>query len=271
MGEIPKENIDINSILSAGFIYSYPNCDNQLFHYDYANKTKTYFIPLSDLTDLNGTEYLSFYDTENNEKYLNLLTKINNKFLLKDDVIKYLTENNVKKSEYEIKIYNSNAYSLYKLPNNILHRGKTNETNDVRILFQLVVTNDNTYFKNMLIDEIIFDAELDDNTSNKFYLLKFNDKFLSISKRGKNYSYGEIEYHNTIHYNKIDTFKWFMKIIDNDIYIYHKSGLLLIVNNDNVNEPFHFSIEFLQKYNWHLLSNEYLSFSEKIKIKLIET
>ena len=51
------ENIKLNSILYAGFIYSFPNCNNQNFHYDYSNKSKTYFLPLKDLTDLNVTEF----------------------------------------------------------------------------------------------------------------------------------------------------------------------------------------------------------------------
>jgi hypothetical protein len=72
-----NNKIDFNKILYSGFIYSFPNCDNQNFHYDYSNKTTTYFIPLVKLTNLNGTEYLYFTDKNDYIKYSNLLLDIN--------------------------------------------------------------------------------------------------------------------------------------------------------------------------------------------------
>ena len=68
-----------------GFIQSLPKCDNQLFHIDYFDKTITYFIPMIELTDLNGTEYVEF------NNYSNSLLDISNKYLYKKDIINYLS------------------------------------------------------------------------------------------------------------------------------------------------------------------------------------
>jgi hypothetical protein len=267
-----NENIEINKILYTGFIYSFPDCNDQRFHYDYSNKSETYFIPLINLTHENGTEFLSFHNLENNKKYVDLLNKINNKYLSKDDIIKYLLENNIDETEYEFKIYNCDAYSLYKLPKNIFHRGKKNTSDKIRIILQLVIINDTDYISNILSDELIINAELDDNNSlkdiNTFYLLKFNEKFLKLSKRGKDYSYSEIEYCE-VENNKIDCYKWYIKIQNNLYYIYHISGLLLnIVDNENL--PFHFSIKFNEKQNWKLINNNQLSYMENKVITLVE-
>jgi len=263
-----------DKILYAGFIYSFPDCDTQMFHFDYANKSETYFIPLLDLTDQNGTEFLAFNNTIDYKNNFEILNNINNKYLSKDDVKKYLFENNINETEYIFKIHNTNAYSLYKLPKNVLHRGKKNETDKLRVLFQLVTIEDTKYIENILSDEIILNAQLDDNYSikdlNKFYLLKFNNKFLKLSKRGKNYNYSEIEYCDNYEYSTINNFKWYIIIKNNLLYIYHKNGVLLtIINNDSI-EPFHFNINFDDKYFWKLMSNNQLCFTENIIVSLIE-
>ena len=74
-----KKSLENNTILYYGFIISQPNNKNQYFHIDYMGKTITYFIPLVDLNDKNGTEYLFFYDNNNYNKYFNLFIKITKK------------------------------------------------------------------------------------------------------------------------------------------------------------------------------------------------
>ena len=172
------EKINIDDILYIGYIYSFPNCDNQTFHYDYSNKSETYFIPLTDLTDKNGTEYLSFKDPLKNISNFNILNNINNKYSSKNDIVKYLSENKINENEYDFKIYNTNAYSLYKLPKNIFHRGKINETNKIRIILQLVIIKDKEYINNIDVSELISDAELDDSFSlkNNTYFISFNEE-----------------------------------------------------------------------------------------------
>lgn len=149
-------------ILRAGFLNSVPKCDNQFFHIDYSGRTETYFIPLTDLTNNNGTEYLSFKNKDNYKKYYNLLLSLSNKYLNKEDICEQLEKNNIKRDEYDFIIYNCNAYSLYKLPNYVLHRGKTNETNEIRTIFQLVTSNNINDAKLILLKETVNDAELDE-------------------------------------------------------------------------------------------------------------
>lgn len=159
--------IDLKNVLYAGFIYSFPNCENQKFHYDYLCKTTSYFIPLTKLTNSNGTEYLTFFNKDDNDKNVNVLLNVNNEYTSYKDIDDYLLKNNIDKhSSYEYKIFNTDQFSLYKLPNNLFHRGKTNETNEVRIIFQIAVINninETKYTKYILDDEIIKDAELDDS------------------------------------------------------------------------------------------------------------
>ena len=53
-------SIDVNNLVSLAFITSQVNCFDQHFHIDYEGKVKTYFIPLIDLDDNNGTEFVKF-------------------------------------------------------------------------------------------------------------------------------------------------------------------------------------------------------------------
>jgi hypothetical protein len=69
-----KKDLETTNILYYGFIIS------QHFHIDYRGKTLTYFIPLCDLTDKNGTEFLYFYDESNYTKYFDLFNEITHKF-----------------------------------------------------------------------------------------------------------------------------------------------------------------------------------------------
>ena len=183
---INKDKINFNNLLYAGFIYSFPNCDNQKFHFDYSNNSITYFIPLNDITDLNGTEYLFFKEAENYNKYLKILNKINNCYSSKVDIENYLKQNNINNNLFNFKIYNGSKFCLYKLPNNIFHRGKVNETKEIRIMFQITILNNNDYLKNIINYDLIKDAELDDNYSlnilNKLYFIKYNNKYLSLPK-----------------------------------------------------------------------------------------
>jgi hypothetical protein len=135
-----EKSISKNNILYYGLIVSQPNNDNQYYHIDYRGKSITYFIPLCDINDTNGTEYLYFYDNKNYEKYFNLFLNITHEYKERDDLIKFLeTKNLFYKKDYELKIVNCKAYSLIHLPHNVFHRGKTNESGKKRIMFQLTL------------------------------------------------------------------------------------------------------------------------------------
>ena len=80
---ILKKNYSINTdnLISMGFITSQINCYDQHFHIDYNGTTETYFIPLVDLTDKNGTEYLEFNNSQDNLELFDNLIDITDKFI----------------------------------------------------------------------------------------------------------------------------------------------------------------------------------------------
>jgi hypothetical protein len=135
---IDKE-ISCENIITIGYISAPPDCNNQYFHLDYAAETTTYFIPLIELTDLNGTEYLNFYNKENNNKYKKLLLSISDKFIDKNEIIEYLKKYNlIYKKDYNFKYVNAKPYSIIFMDSYILHRGRKNITKNNRIMFQIV-------------------------------------------------------------------------------------------------------------------------------------
>jgi hypothetical protein len=147
-------------IVSYGFIRSMPNCDNQLFHIDYEGNVETFFIPLVDLTDDNGNEYLKFKNLKDNAKYFDTLSSINYQYIEKNDVIKALTEKCIDKNSYEFKIVNAIAGSLVHMQYFCFHRGKKNTSNKERVMFQIVILRNKNY--NIVDNEVFPDAELDE-------------------------------------------------------------------------------------------------------------
>jgi hypothetical protein len=159
--EIIGKDITRYNILYYGFLVSQPNNKNQYFHLDYKGKSITYFIPTVDLTDKNGTEYLYFYDTSNYDKYFNLFLDITKQYIEKEKLIDFLeTVGLIYMKDYEFRIANCSAYSIVRLPHNVFHRGKTNESGKNRIMFQITLELENIDFiKN---EEIIPIAEEDE-------------------------------------------------------------------------------------------------------------
>ena len=163
-----------NNICYMGFIQSYPNCDNQYFHLDYFGKTITFFIPFLDLNFLNSTEFLYFYNNDDYNKYFKNLLDISNKFIKKEDLINYLSNNLnlIYKKDFELKNINTNMFSLLEMPNYLLHRGIKNLSDKNRIMFQItfLINNDDINNLNINSKKFINDAELDDE--NKELILK---------------------------------------------------------------------------------------------------
>ncbi len=157
-----KKDLEETNILYYGFIISQPGNETQHFHIDYRGKTLTYFIPLCDLTDKNGTEFLYFYDESNYTKYFDLFNEITHKFIEKDELIEFLLTKNLKyKIDYEFRIANCEKNTLIKMPHYVFHRGKTNETDKVRIMFQLTLEISTVDFiQNMEFIEIAEEDEV---------------------------------------------------------------------------------------------------------------
>ena len=68
------------TLLQVNFINAPPDCNDQLFHIDYLGDSISFFIPLVELSDLNGTEYLYFYDKNNYYKYFPLMLEMSEKY-----------------------------------------------------------------------------------------------------------------------------------------------------------------------------------------------
>jgi hypothetical protein len=150
------------NILYYGFIISQPNNKNQYFHIDYKGKTITYFIPLVNLSNKNGTEYLYFYDSSYYMKYFHIFIDITKRYIDRNDVISYLEKYNLfNMKDYEFRFANAQAFSVLLLPYYVFHRGEINETNENRIMFQITLEIEPIEFiKN---EEFISIAEDDDN------------------------------------------------------------------------------------------------------------
>ncbi len=147
-------------LLSFGFINSKPNCKPQCFHIDYEGKTETFFVPLVDVNDTNGTEYLIFKDKFLNLTYFDLLISLSNRFSQKNKLKSKLSELNIPEETYEFTILNAKKHSLIHMPSWIFHRGQTNLSGYSRPMFQIVFSK----FDYKLCREVsVNDAELDED------------------------------------------------------------------------------------------------------------
>lgn len=154
-------SIDPKQIVSLGFINSQINSYNQHFHIDYEGTTETYFIPLIDLTDCNGTEYVEFINRKYNESILSELVEITDKFINREQIIKYFESLNISDSQYKFKILNGNKWCMVKMQNYIFHRGQSNKGTKPRTMFQIILAKGK---KCIVSPEIkILDSELDEN------------------------------------------------------------------------------------------------------------
>lgn len=153
-------NIKSKDVLSFGFISSQPECKDQHFHIDYKGVTHTYFIPLCDITDKNGTDYLEFKSSVKNISLFKDLKKIGDRFITREGVSGYLNSINVDPNEYTFKILNSPAFSLVYLPNYVLHRGTKNREEYIKVMFQIIMkafpeakVSDKVEYKDSELDE----------------------------------------------------------------------------------------------------------------------
>ncbi len=163
-----KNDFDNYELVYMNYINNPPDSVPQVFHLDYEGTTISYFIPLVDITDENGTEYIKFLDEKDNEKYFEEIKKLSSLRLYKDELIIYLRDelNLELDKDYKIAIVNCNKYELIKMPYYILHRGKKNTSNFNRIMLNIVFSVSKEY-DNFVSDKVVKDLELDE--------LQYND------------------------------------------------------------------------------------------------
>lgn len=156
-----RNNFEKNTLLQLNLICAPPDCVDQVFHIDYLGDSISYFIPLVDLSDLNGTEYLYFYNSENYMKCFDLMLEMSEKYFNKDEAIEYMQEKGfVYGIDFCFKCANSPAYSIVEMPYYVYHRGQKNKTNKNRVMLNILLSRNNGY--KYPIDEVIMDSELDE-------------------------------------------------------------------------------------------------------------
>jgi len=143
----------ISEILTIGIICAPPDCPEQPFHIDYDGKTSTYFIPLTDIDDDNGTEYADISRLTNADIF-----ELHNRIIYDRNELKLKTF-----------IVNAPKYSLIKMDTMLLHRGQSNKKSKHRCMFQIVVCKIPDFI--ITSDVLIPDAELDENNDRTMKLL----------------------------------------------------------------------------------------------------
>jgi hypothetical protein len=165
-----KETFEKYTLLQINFINAPPDCNDQLFHIDYLGDSISFFIPLVDLSDLNGTEYLFFYDKDNYMKYFPLMLEMSDKYFTKPEAKEFMDSKGfVYDVDYSFKCANSDKYALLEMPNYVYHRGQKNKTKQNRIMLNILISINNAY--EYPTDEVITDSEIDE--AQRFdYILK---------------------------------------------------------------------------------------------------
>jgi hypothetical protein len=144
-----------------GFICSQVNSHNQHFHIDYNGNTETFFIPLIDLDNNNGTEYIEFINKDFNINIFNELLTITDEFINREQIINYFDKLNILHSNYQFKFLNGKKGCMVKMPYYVFHRGQSNKGTQDRIMFQIIIAkNENA---NVSLSLTINDSELDED------------------------------------------------------------------------------------------------------------
>ena len=158
-----KKTFETTTLIQLNFLNAPPDCNNQLFHLDYSGDSISYFIPLVELSHLNGTEYLHFADERNYSIYYDIIQYMNSQYFDRDEAIQYLkTQHLVFNVDYAFKFANSDAFSLIYMPHYVYHRGQKNKTNKNRVMLNILFSIKNTY--DYPIAEYVLDTEIDEKS-----------------------------------------------------------------------------------------------------------
>jgi hypothetical protein len=177
-----KETFEKYTLLQINFINAPPDCNDQLFHIDYLGDSISFFIPLVELSDLNGTEYLFFYNNENYMNYFPLMLEMSEKYFSKPEAREYMDSKGfIYGSDYEFRCANSDKYALIEMPNYVYHRGQKNKTGHNRIMLNILLSINNAY--DYPTDEIITDSEVDEAQRYDYILKKRGNVILSDTKK----------------------------------------------------------------------------------------
>ena len=165
-----KNYLQKNRLIYIKLLSAPPNCEIQFFHLDYDGTTISFFIPLTDLTDLNGTEFLKFKNEQDYIKHHKLMMKLTTLCLDKNDLLEELKKYDLYlNKDYTINIANANKFDIIKMPYYTFHRGQKNKTNEHRVIFTLVFQDGVDDFNYLNISRVL-DEERDDEPDKITYL-----------------------------------------------------------------------------------------------------
>lgn len=157
--------INSESVISFGFINSQKKSYDQHFHIDYNGETETFFIPLVDLDENNGTEYVEFTSKEHNINMTNELIRITNDFITRDEIIMHFDSLNILRNQYNFKYLICKKWAMAKLPYYVFHRGQSNKGTVDRVMFQIIISRTKDVSEHVSKNIFIPDSELDDKYS----------------------------------------------------------------------------------------------------------
>jgi hypothetical protein len=157
-----KDSFTNHTLIQLNIINAPPDCNTQLFHIDYQGDSASYFIPLVDLSDLNGTEYVYFFNEEHFIKYYHTLLQMSDNYLDKTEIIEYLSSKHglIVDVDFTFKCANSNPYALLYMPYYVYHRGQKNKTNTNRLMLNILFSIGDKF--SYPIEEYILDSEIDE-------------------------------------------------------------------------------------------------------------
>lgn len=131
--------LEKDRLLSIGIIQSFPDCEDQQFHFDYLNNTTTVFIPLVDLDNDNGTEYIQMLNS-NYEEVVDILMPFNYTTDSYDTL-----KHQVDFDDSVVTRVNAQKYSIVKLNKYVFHRGVKNNKPHNKVMFQFLFSDNPDY------------------------------------------------------------------------------------------------------------------------------
>lgn len=179
--EILAYHFTQHELVYVQFINSYPDNDDQFYHIDYKGDSITYFIPLVDINELNGTKYLSFIDKENYKKHYHFLLEVSDLILSDEDVIVKLKERNLHYGvDYTFETVSVNAFGIIEMPNYCFHRGQKNKTNVVRSMICITFSLYNSFYypENKYNTVFVNDLENDEGDEKNHVLQMSKKKYI---------------------------------------------------------------------------------------------
>ena len=165
------------TLIQLNILNAPPDCNTQLFHLDYKGDSISYFIPFVELSNMNGTEYLYFFDHKNYSDKYSIILEMNENYFDRNEAIDFLSKKNlILDVDYAFKFANSDAFSLIYMPFYVYHRGQKNKTNKNRLMLNILFSIENTY--DFPTAEYVLDTEIDEKLRAERILNIRNNKII---------------------------------------------------------------------------------------------